>query len=323
MAVGKKGKVTVPVDKPVNRKRMRKRAALLPILALGSLALLFVGLSWDAALRTFATDLARTQNGFNLINPNHIYLSHILVAGIVGLGHFLLVFGVGTLLLGSILATYAYLRSRGTPGRKALGLRRTFLAGTSVIVLLVVGSAAWATSAVSYEDKLAAEPGGPSSSAGQKEEHHHQCTAPPSPQQQQAADELAANTKVGVVEYVDPSAAEAVGYRPISPSWRPITHYLNPAYHQDDEILDPNRPEALVYANTSEGPVLLGAMYLMSEPGDPGPHIGGCLTQWHAHSRLLGWETPEMMHVWTADVPGGPFSELRPRNFVRSLEDSS
>ena len=92
----------VPVDKPVNRKRMRKRTALLLILALGGLALLFVGLSWDAALRTFATDLARTQNGFNLINPNHVSVSHILVAGIVGLGHFLLVFGVSTLLLGSI-----------------------------------------------------------------------------------------------------------------------------------------------------------------------------------------------------------------------------
>ncbi len=62
---------------------------------------------------------------------------------------------------------------------------------------------------------------------------------------------------------------------------------------------------------------------IMSEPGDFGSHIGGCLTQWHAHSRLLGWITPEMMHVWTADVPGGPFSELRPRKFVRLLEDSS
>ena len=63
-------------------------------------------------------------------------------------------------------------------------------------------------------------------------------------------------------------------------------------------------------------------MYLMPEPGVSGPQIGGCLTQWHAHL-LLGWETPEMMHVWTADVPGGSFSELKPCNFVRSLEDSS
>ena len=40
----------------------------------------------------------------------------------------------------------------------------------------------------------------------------------------------------------------------------------------------------LVYANTSKGPVLLGAMYLMPGPGVPGLQIGGCLTRWHAHS---------------------------------------
>ena len=295
------------------------------VFGLGGLASLLVGLSWGAVLPTFATDLARTQNGFNLINPNYISLSHTIVAGIVGLGHFLLIVGLGTMLLGlPIVATYAYLHSRGTPGWRALGGSRAFLAATSVIVLLAVGSSAWASSGVSYEDKLIAQPAGPSSSAGQKEEHHAHCTEPPTPQQQEAADELATNTKVGLLEYVDPSAAEAEGYQPISPSWQPISHYLNPTHQQDDEILDPNRPEALVYANSSEGPILLGAMYLMPEPADPGPQIGGCLTQWHAHSRLLGWETPEMMHVWTVeDFPGGPYSELKPRQFVQSLENSS
>ena len=72
-----------------------------------------------------------------------------------------------------------------------------------------------------------------------------------------------------------------------------------------------------MYANTSKGPVLMGAMYLMPEPGVSGPQIGGCLTQWHAHA-LEGWETPEMMHVWTANgYTGGPFSdEVRPREVV-------
>ncbi len=310
----------VRTDRPVSKKRM----VLSLILGLVGFASLLVGLRWDALLPTFATDLARTQNGFNLINPNHISLSHTVVAGIVGLGHFLLVFGVGAMLVGLTGAAYAYLRSTGNLRWRALDFRRTFIFGTSILVLLVIVSAAWATGAVSYEDKLAAEPGGPSSSTGQKEEHHAHCEESPTPQQQETADKLAADTKTGAAGYADPSVAEAEGYRPISPSWRPITHYLNPTYQQDDKILDPARPESLVYANTSKGPMLLGAMYLMPEPGDPGPQIGGCLTQWHAHSRLLGWETPEMMHVWTAeDVPGGPFSELRPRNFVRSLEDSS
>ncbi|MCA1716064.1 MAG: hypothetical protein LC781_04105, partial [Actinobacteria bacterium] len=217
-------------------------------------------------------------------------------------------------------ATYTRLQLTGDPRWKTLGFRRAFVLGTGTLVLLAVGNAAWATSTVSYERKLATEPSGPAvSSAGEKEDHTH-CTEPPTPRQQEAADKLAAYTKAGVAEYVDPSVAKAEGYRPSSPSWRPITHYLNPAYQRDSEVLDPDRPEALVYANTSKGTVLLGAMYLTPEPGVSGPQIGGCLTQWHAHS-LQGRETPEMMHVWTADVPGGPFSELRPREFVSSLED--
>ena len=299
---------------------MRKRTVLLLILGLGGFASLLVGLAWDSVLRTFATDLARTENFFNLINPDYVYLAHALVAGIVGLGHFLVVFGVAAALAGLIGATYARLRSTGNLGRRAPGLRRAFVAGTGALMLLAVGSAAWATSAVSYEDGLAAEPGGPAaSSAGQREEHHAGCHEPPTPEQQRAADELAADTREGVAKYVDPLAAEADGYRPSSPSWRPVIHYLNPAHQRDGEILDPDRPEALVYANTSEGTILLGAMYVMPEPGVSGPRIGGCLTQWHAHS-LRGWETPEMMHMWSVDVPGGPFSELRPREFVRSLE---
>ncbi len=290
------------------------------ILGLGGFTSLLIGLMWDAVLRTFATDLARTENFFNLINPYLVSLTHVVVAGIVGFGHFLLVFGVAAALVGLIGAAYFLLsRSMESPEWRAPGFHRAFVVGAGALVLLAVGGTAWATSAVSYEDSLSADPGGPAaSSAGEKEEHAH-CDESPTLEQQEAADELATETKAGVGEYVNLSAAKTAGYRPSSPSWRPITHYLNPAYQRDGEILDPARPEALVYANTSEGPVLLGAMYVMPEPGDPGPQIGGCLTQWHAHS-LRGWETPEMMHVWSADIPGGAFSELRPREFVRSLE---
>jgi hypothetical protein len=290
------------------------------ILGLGGCAFLLIGLAWAAVLRTFAADLARTENFFNLINPDLVSLAHAVVAGIVGLGHFLLIFGVAAVLVGLSGAAYSLLaRSTGNSGWRAAGFRRAFVTGTGALVLLAVGGTAWATSAVSYVDGLAAEPGGPASSSAGEREEHAQCDEPPTLEQQEAADELAAETRAGVAEYVDLSVAKAAGYQPSSPSWRPITHYLNPAYQRDGEILDPDRPEALVYANTSEGLVLLGAMYVMPEPGDPGPRIGGCLTQWHAHS-LRGWETPEMMHVWSVDVPGGAFGELRPREFVRSLE---
>lgn len=297
---------------------MRKRKILLLTLGFGGFVSLLVGLAWGKMLRTFATDLARTENFFNLINPEYASLAHTLVAGIVGLGHFLVILGLTVMLVGFAGAAYTYLGFLD-PRWRAPDFRRTFLVGTGALMLLAIGSTAWATNAVSYQDKLAAEPGGPSSSAGQKAEHHDDCEESPTLEQHEAADKLAAETKAGITKYVDLSAAEADGYQPSSPSWRPITHYLNPAYQRDGELLDPNRPEALVYANTSEGTVLLGAMYVMSEPGDSGPQIGGCLTQWHAHS-LRGWETPEMMHVWSIELPGGSFSELRPRQFVESLE---
>jgi len=290
------------------------------ILGLGGFVSLLIGLSWGTLLRAFAADLARTENFFNLTNPGYTSLARAVGAGIVGLGHFLVVFGVAAVLVGLTGATYTRLQSTGDPRWKTLGFRRAFVLGTGTLVLLAVGNAAWATSAVSYERKLAAEPSGRAvSSAGEKEDHTH-CTEHPTPQQQEEADKLALDTKAGVAEYEDPSVAKAEGYRPGSPSWRPITHYFNPAYQRDGEVLDPDRPEALVYANTSKGTVLLGAMYLAPEPGDSGPQIGGCLTQWHAHS-LRGWETPEMMHVWTVNIPGGPFSELRPREFISYLED--
>jgi hypothetical protein len=297
---------------------MKKRTILLLTLGFGGFSSLLVGLAWEKVLRTFATDLARIENFFNLINPEYVSLAHTLVAGIVGLGHFLVILGASVMLVGFAGAAYTYLGSRNSRWR-APDFRRTFLVGTGALMLLAIGSTAWATSAVSYQDKLAAKPGGPSSSAGQKEEHHDDCEESPTLEQHEAADKLAAETKAGVAKYVDLSAAEADGYQPSSPSWRPITHYLNPAYQRDGELLDSNRPEALVYANTSEGTILLGAMYVMSEPGESGPQIGGCLTQWHAHS-LQGWETPEMMHVWSIELPSGPFSELRPRQFVESLE---
>lgn len=300
----------------------RKRVVILVILGLGGSVSLLLGLAWDAVLRTFATDLARSENVFNLINPDHILLANSIIAVIVNLGRVLLALGIATTIAGLAEATYAFLRSRASR-RLAPGFRRAFVGGTVALALLTIGFA-WTSVADLYES-LAAASGSPAGnqtgSSGHNKDHHHDCTQPPTPQQQKTADNLAAETKASVAKYADPSTADADGYQPISPAWRPITHHLNPTYQRDGEILDPSRPEALLYANTSKGPVLLGAMYLMPEPDAPGPQIGGCLTRWHAHS-LLEWETPQMMHVWSLDVPGGPFSdELRPRELLPLLEN--
>jgi hypothetical protein len=78
--------------------------------------------------------------------------------------------------------------------------------------------------------------------------------------------------------------------------------------------------------------VLVAAVYLMNRAGEPGREVGGCLTRWHVHDELcssdpakgmisgartrggrcppgqVAWAAPPLLHVWTIDVPGGPFA---------------
>ncbi|HEV2361323.1 MAG TPA: hypothetical protein VGS21_06460 [Acidimicrobiales bacterium] len=111
-------------------------------------------------------------------------------------------------------------------------------------------------------------------------------STPPTAAQQAAADQLVADVKVGIAQYSNAQTAEADGYEPISTKQLPMTHYLNKSVIKSGDVLDPSHPSALMFANTGNGPVLIGAMFLGSAPCVPGPDVGGSLTQWHAHDNL-------------------------------------
>ena len=186
-----------------------------------------------------------------------------------------------------------------------------------------------ATTEPAHDHPATTVPGGPT--AGPVH-NHGECTAPVTAAQQAAADALAAQTIAGLHQFLDIADAEAAGFVPITPLNLKLVHYANPGWYLDGRVLDPNKPESLMYAIPPTGaPILLGAMFLM-ENGEPGPQVGGCLTQWHVHDnlcladqggRMVGVVdangqcpagssnrvTPEMLHVWGIDVPGGPFSE--------------
>lgn len=110
-------------------------------------------------------------------------------------------------------------------------------------------------------------------------------------------------------------------------------HFVNKAYLSDGDILNPDRPEFLMYARSSTGMRLTGVMYLMPTTEARGPQIGGPKTVWHYH--ILGvamcWhhglpvakaadepplcergspglKSPEMLHVWLLDNPKGRFA---------------
>ena len=164
------------------------------------------------------------------------------------------------------------------------------------------------------------------------------------PEQREAAFRLLTDTAASIARYRDPTAAIAAGYEagPVS-SAEPLRHFQNKA--NANAILDPNRPQALVYAQTKHGLQLIGAMYQMPRAGQWGPDPGGPLTQWHQHEGIcfspFGFEfsfetpfwtcpvgstsitTPPMLHVWIIDNGKlGPFSADLDQKVQRALQGS-
>ena len=153
------------------------------------------------------------------------------------------------------------------------------------------------------------------------------CDAKPTSEQVLGATQYIQATSAAVAKYKNLSAAVAAGYFPITNPNYPVVHYLNPAYMNQKDVMNPTAVDSLVYATTPYGPVLVAAMYLMPGQGN-GPMPYGCLVQWHAHTNLCTSDTthqidgftpcppgtyhygatPMMTHVWQVPVAGGPLA---------------
>ncbi|HEX9476983.1 MAG TPA: hypothetical protein VGA41_10020 [Candidatus Dormibacteraeota bacterium] len=165
----------------------------------------------------------------------------------------------------------------------------------------------------------------------------------PTPEQVAAANRLYAETKAAIQPYEDWRKAWAAGYRPGGSTTLPSTHWMNQRYVDAGYVMDPHRPQGLVYANTHHGPVLLGAMFQMKGLNHFGPDPGGPMTAWHQHENIcitpFGFEfslmTPfatcpigaidisasPMLHVWIVDNPhGGPFAVDIDESVVAALD---
>ncbi len=288
--------------------RQSRLLGFLVVAGVGLVALL-AGLVWDLALHARNIGLAHQELVFSLANPAHVLFLLGVAAVVVGVS------GAAITALGQ--APRRHLR----PAVKA--------AVATAAVTAVAASAA----VVRFTPRPHESPVAPGDSHGDGAAAHasHSPGCNPTPAQQAAADRLLVDTKASLKRFVEVTAATGHGYRPVTPSSWVTVHYLNAAYAKDGRILDPAHPEALVYANTTRGPVLAAAMYLMGNQGEPGPEIGGCLTKWHTHEDLcfspqsvqvtsfvgadgrcdegtVSYVPPDMMHVWVVDVPGGPFA---------------
>jgi hypothetical protein len=213
----------------------------------------------------------------------------------------------------------------------------------SVMITLVVGVAVWISSFVAHTAGGSTSDG---QAIGHTDDHTHahdhaaraqagvimRPLADPHPTvaQQEAANALAAATKLAMAKYANLSAAIAAGYTLPQAGTGPDVHLENKAYKSDGRVLDPQRPEMLVYAIGGGRATLLGVVFVMPVAGVPGPDPGGPVTRWHAHNICLtalppgfgivspfgacpalsiNVTVPEMMHVWIVDNPNGPFAE--------------
>lgn len=154
------------------------------------------------------------------------------------------------------------------------------------------------------------------------------------PEQQADAENIVAETLLRLPQWSDPQYALANGFHTIGDGFTGTEHLINESFLDDDSILDPDRPESLVFDTRGGGRRLVAAMYMLKRgtPMDQVPDTGGALMQWHIHDDLcftpngfvggitsVGGTCPPplvkpvntpMIHVWIESHRCGPFAAL-------------
>jgi hypothetical protein len=158
------------------------------------------------------------------------------------------------------------------------------------------------------------------------------------PEEQARAEGLVERTIDELPRFADVDSLAAKGYYSIGDAATGDEHFINWNLINDDVILDPSQPEALVFQPQPDGTKKLAAAMFMMRDGstlDDAPNVGGPLTQFHIHDdlcfngdpvapRLSGLTTvggscppgmekfdpAPMIHVWIVPHPCGPFAAL-------------
>lgn len=167
----------------------------------------------------------------------------------------------------------------------------------------------------------------------------------PTPEQMAAAGEFweRARTTVRARGWDDFDQAVADGFELM---FGDDNHYASREHVTDGRVLDPERPEFLIYYDTGESKRLAGLMFL-APPAVHGPQIAGPMTVWHFHlwkrqfclwqellvdgfpeegecpDGIASYRSPEMLHLWFFDHPQGMFAtgmDLEPFQ-IKHLEE--
>jgi hypothetical protein len=306
----------------------RPASRLLRMLLIGAagLVVLVAGLVWDALLHARDPGLAAEEGPFALSNPGHV---------LAGTGIALAAIGLAGALTTLLAARGSWPRAR----RARLGLAGVVLA----LALVVGGAGAWAAGAGDHHPAAAGAPG----AAGSAHAHGPNLpdVAAASDAERERAEALWKASAAAAERWRDPAVAAAAGFRfrddagLAGPDRRVrFLHVPNPAWRADGRVLDPTRPETLVYwRGAGDRLVLVGVMFTAAK-GAPGPTVGGPITRWHDHEtcrdpatrerlgRPVDGACPagqvhrrsgEMMHVWFTEDLATAFARRAPLAALR------
>ena len=216
--------------------------------------------------------------------------------------------------------------------------KRYMLAAGAALVLAACGSSGAHTSSSAV--KPPAAPRATTTTTTRNATHaavELRATSGVTPAELARADRLLSSTITDLREWNTPDKAVAAGYRTIGDGVTGDEHFVNWSYVDDGHVLDPRRPESLVYEVRNGRQSVVAAMYMLpfgSNFSDV-PDVGGGLTQWHVHRDLCLTNDPEqkfvvgfaalngpcpsgttkagntpMLHVWRIPNPCGPFAAL-------------
>jgi len=216
---------------------------------------------------------------------------------------------------------------------------RTATIVLAVIAMLGLGAAAFASTHGGVATGLLAADGHSAHAGGAHDGAAHGSATPLTAPEQQ----LIAATTAALAPFADVTAAEAAGYRWIGDGTTggQYRHYVQPSYLLDDDVLDAQHVESLVYETQPDGALrLVSGMYILP-PGDTiadAPTVG----TWHIHTNLcwgrdgtiagtndtgacpagsFNTVTPPMLHVWVVDSPAGPFAAIDENGEVSATHD--
>jgi hypothetical protein len=343
-----------------------------PLLWAGAIlgvALHLLGLGWDAYLHAKDSTLAGREGVFTLANPSHA----LIIAGL-GLTA-ICVMGVAVLWtnerrVGGTGRLATTLRMLTVPALGAAAAGSIWLATLAEDQSAEAHAHLHAASDTAHDDsahtipaQVAINPASAGSAGAAADDHSHPATTAAgttrtaqggphfhdgqtevksSPDQLMAASAFYQKVKASIAKYEDIRVAMAAGFVQVTQDLPAIAaHFYNPQFNTDGILMDPDKPENLLYSKRMDGTwKLVGAMFASEKVTDAPPTFFGPLDVWHRHEDLCfkgsnvsvtasaaecvggnfvkftSWE----MHVWTApgadSVFGHDFPPINPGKFA-------